>query len=186
MKYAVLSLLASLFLLQGCGNLKKRPESSTSRSITVKAGKVKESGPGNIFNSKSRNAKENSKADAIVRTALNFSGVKYKYGGTTRQGMDCSGLLYVSFNAHDFQLPRTSFAMSEEGRKIDVSKVRKGDLLFFRTSRKGKRINHVGLVVDVDGDEIRFVHASTSRGVIVSSLKEGYWNAAFVKATRVF
>ena len=124
--------------------------------------------------------------EAVVSTALTFTGVRYKYGGTTRRGMDCSGLLYVSFAANDFPLPRVSHEMAQEGRKVRVQQVRKGDLLFFRTTRRGGKINHVGLVVAVDGDDVRFIHSTTSRGVIVSSLREGFWNHAFVKATRVF
>ncbi|MCL4116012.1 UNVERIFIED_CONTAM: hypothetical protein GTU68_054633 [Idotea baltica] len=98
--------------------------------------------------------------------------------------MDCSGLLYVSFGEHDVSLPRVSYHMAEEGKRINVRNVAKGDLLFFKTSRKSKRINHVGMVV-ATGDEIKFIHASSSRGVIVSSLREGYWNSAFVKANRI-
>ena len=127
-----------------------------------------------------------STADAVVSTALTFTGVRYKYGGTTRRGMDCSGLLYVSFAENDFPFPRVSREMAEEGRKVRVQQVRKGDLLFFRTTRRGGKINHVGLVVAVEGDDVRFIHSTTSRGVIVSSLREGFWNHAFVKATRVF
>ena len=129
--------------------------------------------------------KYSSKADDIINTALTFSGVRYKYGGTTRKGMDCSGLLYVSFSEHDIELPRTSIRMAEEGTKIRVKDVEKGDLLFFKTSRTSRRINHVGMVVDIDNDEIKFIHASTSRGVTVSSLRDGFWNNAFVKATRI-
>lgn len=125
-------------------------------------------------------------ADAVVATALTFSGVKYRYGGTTRKGMDCSGLLYVSFQENDFALPRVSHEMAQEGLKVKVGQLRKGDLLFFRTTRRGGKINHVGLVVEVEGDDVRFIHSTTSRGVIVSSLREGFWNYAFVKATRVF
>jgi len=127
-----------------------------------------------------------STAEAVVNTALTFAGVRYKYGGTTRRGMDCSGLLYVSFAENDFPFPRVSHEMAEEGQKVKVGQLRKGDLLFFRTTRRGGKINHVGLVVAVEGDDVRFIHSTTSRGVIVSSLQEGFWNHAFVKATRVF
>jgi cell wall-associated NlpC family hydrolase len=75
--------------------------------------------------------------------------------------------------------------MANEGKRIHVNEVQKGDLLFFKTQKNSKRINHVGLVVDIEGDEIKFIHSSSSRGVIVSSLREGYWNAAFIKATRI-
>lgn len=124
------------------------------------------------------------KADKIINTALTFSGTRYKWGGTTKKGMDCSGLLYVSFSEHDVQLPRVSEDMAEKGRKVKLKNVEKGDLIFFKTKR-GRRINHVGMVVAIEDDEIKFIHASSSRGVIVSSLREGYWNSAFVKATRI-
>jgi cell wall-associated NlpC family hydrolase len=75
--------------------------------------------------------------------------------------------------------------MANEGKRIDLTEVTKGDLLFFTTTKRRKRINHVGLVVAIEGEEIKFIHATTSRGVIVSSLQEGYWNYAFVKATRI-
>ncbi|MEP2239321.1 MAG: C40 family peptidase [Maribacter sp.] len=127
----------------------------------------------------------NTKADEIINTALSFSGTRYKFGGTTKKGMDCSGLLYVSFGEHDVQIPRVSYNMAEEGRRIAVKNVEKGDLLFFKTSRGSKRINHVGMVVGTDNNEITFIHASSSRGVTVSSLRDGFWNQAFVKATRI-
>ena len=106
-------------------------------------------------------------------------------GGTTKRGMDCSGLLYVAFGENNVKLPRVSYHMAEEGRRINLREVTKGDLLFFRTSKGAKRINHVGMVVAIENNEIKFIHASSSRGVIVSSLREGYWNSAFVRATRV-
>ena len=99
--------------------------------------------------------------------------------------MDCSGLVYVALLEHGIPFPRTSYQMAQEGQKIDLREVEKGDLLYFKTSKTGKRINHVGLVVEVEGDDIRFIHATTSRGVLVSSIREGYWNHAFVKAMRI-
>jgi cell wall-associated NlpC family hydrolase len=132
-----------------------------------------------------RDGKKNERAEAIISTALDFMGTRYKYGGTTKKGMDCSGLVHVSLQEHGIPFPRTSYQMALEGRRIDLKAVEKGDLLYFKTGKTGKRINHVGLVVDVEGDEIRFIHATTSRGVLVSSLREGYWDHAFVKAMRI-
>jgi cell wall-associated NlpC family hydrolase len=134
---------------------------------------------------KKRTNRTLSVADNVINTALTFSGTKYKYGGTTKKGMDCSGLLYVAFGEHNVQLPRVSYNMAEKGKRVKINKVQKGDLLFFKTKRRAKKINHVGMVVAVEGDVIKFIHSSSSRGVIVSSLREGYWNKAFVKATRV-
>lgn len=175
-------IISSLFLFVGCGVVKKKTSYGKGRTVSVEATEndslalAKETKPKVVVDEK---------AEKIIATAMTFSGVRYKFGGTSKRGMDCSGLLYVSFREHGIEFPRISYEMANQGRKIGVKKVRKGDLLFFKTQKRGKRINHVGLVVAVDGDDIRFIHSTSSRGVIVSSLREGYWNHAFVKATRV-
>lgn len=175
-------MVCSLFL-SSCGLVRKNTSYSDTPRVHVEAEKNEPAIEKAI--TKSPVIIEDSQADAIVETALSFSGVRYKYGGTNRKGMDCSGLLYVSFLENDFPLPRTSHLLAEKGKPVKVSQVQKGDLLFFKTRGRGKKINHVGLVVAVDKDDIQFIHSTTSRGVIVSSLREGYWNYAFVKATRV-
>ncbi|WP_026776747.1 C40 family peptidase [Polaribacter sp. Hel_I_88] len=126
-----------------------------------------------------------SKADKIVANALKYEGVSYKYGGTTKRGMDCSGVIYVAFGEENFQLPRVSREMAKQGKKISLKRVAKGDLLFFKTRKSYKNINHVGLVVSNVNGQIRFIHSTTSKGVIVSLLSQKYWSKAFVKATRV-
>lgn len=125
------------------------------------------------------------KADRIVSNALEYKGVKYKFGGTSRRGMDCSGVIYVAFGEADFQLPRVSKDMAKIGRKVSLRKVKKGDLLFFKTSKSNRNINHVGLVVSNKNEQIRFLHSTTSKGVIVSFLSEKYWRKSFVKANKV-
>ncbi len=167
--------------------VKKKTTYGKSRSVTVEATEDTETPPDESTTDKVEvpEAGTTDKADEIINTALTYSGVRYKYGGTSAQGMDCSGLLFVSFGKNEVDLPRVSHEMAGEGKRIRLNKVRKGDLLFFKTSRKGKRINHVGLVVSVEKDEIKFIHSTSSRGVIVSSLREGFWNLSFIKATRV-
>lgn len=130
-------------------------------------------------------SKSLSKADIIVANALKYKGVKYKYGGTTRKGMDCSGVVFVSFGEENIALPRSSRYMAKKGIKIPLHKVKKGDLLFFKISRNSNQINHVGLVTEIINGQIFFIHATTSRGVIVSSMSEKYWKNTFVKATNV-
>ncbi|WP_417361811.1 C40 family peptidase [Galbibacter sp.] len=132
-----------------------------------------------------KSSKASKQSNAIIKTAMNYNGTPYRYGGTTRKGMDCSGLVYVSFKEHDIPLQRTSAQMATEGKKIKLKEVEKGDLLFFTTSKNKKRINHVGLVVSTRGGDIQFIHSTTSRGVLVSSLSEGYWNYAFNQARRI-
>ncbi len=181
---------ALLFLLLlACGTKKRTTYASNPATVSVEAGETENlpeeiSGEGDPVEDTGYDISP-AKVDGIINTALAFSGVRYRYGGTNENGMDCSGLLYVAFRAHDITLPRVSHEMAEEGKRIKVDDITKGDLLFFTTTRRGRKINHVGLVVDVDGDDIRFIHSTTSRGVIVSSLREGFWNYSFVKATRV-
>ncbi|MEJ2584008.1 MAG: C40 family peptidase [Robiginitalea sp.] len=181
-------LILTLLLAMGCGAVRKKSTHADSRRVHVAAGE--ENPAGNSAPEKEvmelPPAGEKDKAQAVIDTALEYTGVRYQFGGTTRKGMDCSGLLYVSFLKNDIPLPRTSHMIAQQGKRIRVSELQKGDLLFFKTSRGGKKINHAGLVVEVREDDVRFIHSTTSRGVIVSSLREGYWNYSFVKATRVF
>lgn len=123
-------------------------------------------------------------ANSVLKEAYKFLGTPYKYGGTTRSGLDCSGLVLSSFQAVGFQMPRISRDQANQGKEIRLKDVREGDLVFFTTS--GSQINHVGIVEKVKNGEVFFIHSSTSKGVIVSSMEETYWNQRFVKATRVF
>ncbi|ATA88339.1 peptidase [Capnocytophaga stomatis] len=119
----------------------------------------------------------------VLDTALSYLGSPYKYGGTTRKGFDCSGFVSASFKPLDVSLHRSSHEMANQGKNVDLKNVQIGDLLFFVTG-KNKRISHVGIVVET-GNEIKFIHSSTSRGVIISSLSEGYWSKAYRKAKRI-
>ncbi|WP_435134323.1 C40 family peptidase [Formosa sp. A9] len=124
-------------------------------------------------------------SNEIIDYAKQFEGVKYKFGGTTKSGMDCSGLVYESFRAYNITLPRVSRDMATKGTKIDLDEVREGDLLFFETNPKQKRINHVGLVVSARTGSVEFIHSTTSKGVITSSLAERYWYYSFKEARRI-
>ncbi|MBS7334285.1 MAG: C40 family peptidase [Weeksellaceae bacterium] len=120
----------------------------------------------------------------VISTAKSFLGVPYKYGGTTRSGFDCSGLVFVSFDKVDLKLPRVSSQQAQEGREIKISEAREGDLVFFNTS--GNSISHVGIIESIEkSGEIKFIHSSTSKGVIISSMDENYWKTRFVKAVRL-
>lgn len=120
----------------------------------------------------------------LINNAMEFIGVRYRGGGTSRAGMDCSGMVTAVFNIFDIKLPRSSHDMAAVGEKIDTNDVQKGDLIFFRTNGRSV-INHVGLVVEKIGDEIKFIHSSTSKGVMVSSTKESYYQRAFAQVNRI-
>lgn len=127
----------------------------------------------------------NAKADNVVDYAMKFDGVRYKHGGRTKKGMDCSGLIVTSFNSENVPLPRTTGDLSVTGDWIDLKKVAKGDLLFFATRKNSRNVNHVGIVTESRDGYVEFIHASTSNGVMVSNLAEKYWYFAFVQARRV-
>jgi len=127
----------------------------------------------------------NSKSDVIIDYAKQFDGVRYKYGGTTKNGMDCSGLVTTVFKSEGILLPRSSKDMATIGDWIDVKEVEKGDLLFFATKKNSRDINHVGLVTDVRPGFVEFIHSTINAGVIISNLAERYWYFAFVQARRI-
>ncbi len=129
--------------------------------------------------------KPTKEANAVVKYAKTFNGTRYKYGGTTKRGMDCSGLVYTSFNKYDIDLPRTTSALKSTGDWIDIKEVNVGDLVFFATKKNSRKVNHVGIVTNVRTGNIEFIHASSSKGVMISSLAERYWYFAFVQARRV-
>lgn len=128
---------------------------------------------------------ENARYLKATGTALDYIGTRYKYGGTSRKGMDCSGLIYTAFLEENISLPRTARDMSLRGTRLKLNEVGPGDLLFFETNKNRKVINHVGLVVEKKDGNLQFIHSSTSRGVIISSLNENYWRENFVMARRI-
>lgn len=163
---------------------KKSEASATSKNVKAPVSNLK-----NVISDANAedieiSAPENYVAVQMINNAMQFLGVRYRGGGTSPDGMDCSGMVTAVYNLFDMSIPRTSRDMATVGEKIDSSSVKKGDLIFFKTN--GKRvINHVGMVVDIIGDEIKFIHASTSRGVIISSTKESYYSRTFAQINRV-
>lgn len=122
--------------------------------------------------------------DQLVSTASENIGTRYRLGGTTKDGFDCSGLMLTTFSNFDIQLPRTSIEQSQYGVKVDTEDAQKGDLIFFKTNGR-RQINHVGMVVEaIDGD-IKFIHASVSGGVMISSIKEKYYKKKVTQVNRV-
>ncbi|MEL1240853.1 C40 family peptidase [Flavobacterium flavipallidum] len=125
-------------------------------------------------------------AEQIIKSASENLGAPYRSAGTTRSGFDCSGLVFTTFNQFDIKLPRSSAEQAKVGTVLgkNISKAQKGDLIFFKTNNRSK-INHVGIVVETKDDELQFIHSSTSRGVIISSTKEAYYERTFSQLNRI-
>jgi len=124
------------------------------------------------------------KAEFLIKKASENLGTRYRSGGSTSAGFDCSGLMFSTFQNLDMTLPRSSHEMAGYGVKINKVQAQKGDLIFFATFG-GRRISHVGLVTEVTNGEIKFIHSSTGSGVVVSSLNEPYYSRTFVQVNRV-
>ena len=101
-------------------------------------------------------SKASSPTEQIIQHAVSFEGTRYRFGGTSKAGMDCSGLVYVSFKEADLELPRVSRDMAKQGRSVPLAKAKPGDLLFFDDDEG--LITHVGILLPND----RIIHASGS------------------------
>lgn len=131
----------------------------------------------------SSNYKENNStasADAIIATAKKYIGVPYLWAGSTPKGFDCSGFVQYVFKAHGISLNRTCETQYQHGTYVSKSNLKPGDLVFFQNTYKAG-ISHVGIYI---GDN-RFIHASSSKGVVISDLSSSYYVSHYYGARRV-
>ena len=118
---------------------------------------------------------------ALYLEAAQWIGTPYRSGGQSRRGTDCSGFVRQVYKAaYGIDLPRNTDQQMDATSRVRRGKLREGDLVFFHGSRK-RRVNHVGIYLK-DG---KFVHASTSRGVMVSRLDEDYWDEHWMRGGRI-
>lgn len=130
--------------------------------------------------------KSNPKVDAIISYAKTFLGVPYRYGGSTPSGFDCSGFINYIFGNFGFSLVRSSYGLAELGETIALSEIQPGDLMFFKGSNvNSTSVGHVGMVIDVTTEEIKFIH-SANGGVQITNFKTSkYYIQRYVKTKRL-
>jgi cell wall-associated NlpC family hydrolase len=123
-------------------------------------------------------------AESITNLSLyqaieEWYGTRYRFGGTTKKGIDCSSLMQKLYTAsYNLEIPRTAITQYRATTRLTQDDLKEGDLIFFHTTRSG--ISHVGLYL---GNR-RFIHASSSRGVVISNLDESYYVKAYRGAGR--
>lgn len=115
--------------------------------------------------------------------SAHWIGVPYRAGGNTMKGVDCSGLTYNIYKkVYHKHLKRNSDEQRQKNcRKVSKSKLQEGDLVFFHNGKNKRTATHVGIYLK----DNRFIHASTSRGVIVSRLDEPYYRRVWMQGGRV-
>ncbi|GJL54617.1 MAG: lipoprotein [Nitrospirales bacterium] len=122
---------------------------------------------------------ENAVKRSLYAQLEEWNDVEYDYGGLSKDGVDCSGFVFLTYQSHfGVRLPRTTAQQSHVGRPVAQHQLRPGDLVFFKT---GRSTRHVGIYVEGR----QFIHASKSRGVMISSLDDVYWSKKYWKAKRV-
>ncbi|WP_373779143.1 NlpC/P60 family protein [Glaesserella sp.] len=152
--------------------------SSTFASLSTKPAT-----PSQIINkvkkSTEKSLTKHSQANAsqkVLAAYRNWAGTRYRLGGTTKAGIDCSAFVKATMNsAFNIHLPRSTAEQKHAGKSISKSDLRPGDLVFFRKNR------HVGVYIGGG----KFIHASSSRGVTTSSLSENYWARNYTQSRRV-
>jgi cell wall-associated NlpC family hydrolase len=120
-----------------------------------------------------------SPGEALARSALGLLGVPYRFGGTTPQGFDCSGLVFYLHERSGVIVPRTAYGQRHAAKPVVHDALAPGDLVFFRMS--GRKVDHVGVYVG----EGRFVHAPRrARPVSLESLDDPFYRSRFISAGR--
>lgn len=163
----------------------KKPEIKKKKEVVLKSAKKQNSINTNNDNDIHLDDAETSYLIAqLINVASDNLGVNYRSGGTTKEGFDCSGLIYSTFIKFNIELPRSSYEMAGKGIQVALENVKKGDLIFF-INRGQRRINHVGMVTEIKDDDIKFIHSSTQSGVIISSINEPYYKKTFAQINRI-
>lgn len=163
--------LLAAALLNGCGSL---PTTQRAAQGSTASNKPASNKP--ITQGQQKQADLYQRLDRHYR---NWKGTPYRLGGLSRRGIDCSGFVHLAFrDVLGMNIPRSTDMLADTGTRIAKNQLNVGDLVFFKT---GFSKHHVGIYLGKQ----QFMHASTSRGVMKSSLNNPYWSAHYWKSTRL-
>lgn len=131
--------------------------------------------------------KINQQVEEIIQFAKKFLGTPYHYAGSTPSGFDCSGFIYYVMGNFGMRLSRSSPGLAEFGKTVRLSELQPGDLMFFKgRNTRSSGVGHVAMVVEVKEGVIKFIHSSTSRGVIIDTFNNsGYYVPRYLKSKRL-
>lgn len=164
---ATLTVGVAILLLSSCSKSKRASSSKSNKSKTERSVVTQYAAKMQVSPSELRNRQ-------LYSFISNWEGTPYRFGGTTSSGVDCSGFVMRLYqDVYGRSLPRTTSDLSKSINKKSASKLREGDLVFFDIN--GKKSSHVGVFLHNN----YFVHASTSKGVMISNLENPYYKKAF-------
>ncbi len=140
-----------------------------------------------VYAQNGKDLKNGRQINEMISFAKTFLGTPYKYAGSAPSGFDCSGFVSYVMGSFGFSLPRSSYGIAELGKTIKLADVQPGDLLFFKGRNiNNPRVGHVAMVVEANENEIKMIHASTTRGVVIDNFKTSkYYIPRFIKAKRM-
>ena len=165
-KYVFLIIILSI--LSACGGRKATMAKKKDNSIVAKYAEILKSKKSEVKNIK------------LYTFIDDWYGTKYKYGGLLKSGVDCSGFCNVLYNqVYNKQIQRTTAELFKKINKTSKKNLREGDFVFFNIS--SKKNSHVGIYLKNN----MFVHASSSKGVVISSLENPYYKKAYSKGGRL-
>lgn len=123
----------------------------------------------------------------LINFAETLIGIKYRYGAeSVEDGFDCSGFVNYVFNHFNISVPRVTTDFTSAGEEVPISDSKPGDIILFTgTDPKSGVVGHVGIITQNNNGDVKFIHASTSRGVMISGMNS-YFIPRFIKVNRVF
>lgn len=180
-------IIICVVILTGCSATRRSRTPTTTNNTTINSADIESKVViKNKVAPRIINTKNVSRQD-LVNFAESLIGVKYKYGSMIKEnGFDCSGFINYVFNHFNISVPRMTVDFTNAGKEIPAKYGKPGDLILFTGSDPQSGIvGHMGIIIENSNGDLKFIHASTSRGVMISGMNS-YFLPRFVKVNRVF